>query len=304
MRKVHFIQADVFSDSPFGGNPVVVVPEAAGMSSADMQALARGMSFAETAFVLPPTLDGVAFALRCFTPTTEVAYSGHPLLGATYVMAVTGRLALTGATSQAYVQVGRERVPILVFRSGDEVTRLAITEQPARFVRVVDDLGELAAALSIDPLEILQTGLPIEVVETGLACLIVPVRALATVREMMPVPQVLDKVLRSAGGVCALVFARETLAPANDTHVRVFAPPLGITEDPATGTANGALAAYLWRHGIVRPTAGGGARLRSEQGSEIGRPSVVEIEVRSEGESLSILVGGRVARSVEGSVFF
>lgn len=303
MRKVHFIQADVFSDSPFGGNPVVVVPQAQGMSPEEMQALARGMNFAETAFVVEPTLAGAAFGLRCFTPTTEVAFSGHQVLGAAFVLAESGHLVLDRGTTQIEAEVGGDRVPVTLTRRADGmVTRVSMVEQPADFLRGVDDYGALAAALSVDPMEILHTSLPVEVILTGLACLIVPVRSLKTVRELMPMRQALDELLQGVGAVCALVFSDETLSPGNDMHVRVFAPPLGIQEDPATGSANGALAAYLWRHGVVktRPRA----HLRCEQGSEIGRPSVIEVEINTATVPMTILVGGRVARSVEGSVFF
>jgi len=303
VRKVHFIQADVFSDSPFGGNPVVVVPGAHGLTPEEMQALARGMNYAETAFVVEPTLPGAAFAVRCFTPTTEVSYSGHQLLGAAFVLADAGPAAVGPGTTQLDAEVGSELVPVTLTRDATgAVTRVATAEQAVRFGPMVDDYGSIAGALSVDPMEILHTGLPIEVVSTGLACLIIPVRALKTMRMVMPVRPVLDKVLQDAGAVCALVFANETLSPYNDVHVRVFAPPLGIHEDPATGSANGALAAYLWHHGIVK--ARPRAHLRSEQGSEMGRPSVIEIEIRADTQPLTILVGGRVARSAEGSVFF
>lgn len=302
MRKVHFIQADVFSDSPFGGNPVVVVPDARGLSGDEMRSLARGMSFAETGFIAEPSLPAAAFALRCFSPTTELDYSGHQVLGASYVMASMGRLTLTGEVTRVSVQVGQDLAEVTLSQDASgEVQRVATADQPARFGRVVDDYGAIAAALSVEPREILQTGLPPQVVETGLSCLLVPVRGLATVREMLPLRQALDELLRSVGAVCALVFTRETLAPANDLHVRVFAPPLGVDEDPATGSANGALAAYLLRHGLYQARAG--LALRSEQGSEMGRPSVVELAFAA-GSPLTILVGGHVARSIEGSVFF
>lgn len=303
MRKVHFVQVDVFSDSPFGGNPVVVVPEPATMTRDEMQALARGMNFAETAFVVAPTEPGAAFALRCFTPTTEVAYSGHQLLGAAFVMSSAGRLELTGPATAVHVQIGDRglhTVTLSVRRGG--LGRVSTTEQPAEFGPLVEDYGQLAAALSIDPMEVLQTGLPVQLVVTGLACLVVPVRSLKTIRALMPLRQAVDEILRDVGAVCVLAFTTETLAPANDVHVRVFAPPLGIEEDPATGSANGALAAYLVRHGAVsaRPVA----RLRSEQGSEMGRPSVIELEVDTRTQPPTILVGGRVAQSIEGSVFY
>jgi trans-2,3-dihydro-3-hydroxyanthranilate isomerase len=149
---------------------------------------------------------------------------------------------------------------------------------------------------------IIHTGLPVQVVATGLACLIVPVSTLADVRAIMPVEQTLHELLIDAEAACALVFTQETLSPTNDVHVRVFAPPLGIAEDPATGTANAALAAYLIKHGVW--LADPKLRVKSEQGSEVGRPSVIELTVDASSEPMTVLVGGRVAKSVEGTVFY
>jgi trans-2,3-dihydro-3-hydroxyanthranilate isomerase len=303
VRKVHFIQADVFSDSPFGGNPVVVVPDPGPMTSDEMQSLSRGMNFAETAFVVEPTLEGADFAVRCFTSTTELAYSGHQLLGAAYVMASGGRVNLSGASSELSVQVGKSLQPVLVNTDPERgITRVSTVECPVVLRGGHDNFGQLAAALSIDPMAIVQTGLPVEVVETGLACLIVPVNNLATVRDMMPMTQALDEILQDLGAACCLAFCKDTLSPINDYHVRVFAPPLGILEDPATGSANGALSSYLVRHGAV--IANPKASLRCEQGSELGRPSVVEVEIDTSFTPPRILVGGRVQRSIEGSVFY
>jgi trans-2,3-dihydro-3-hydroxyanthranilate isomerase len=175
-------------------------------------------------------------------------------------------------------------------------------ERGAVFRTPVADIRPVTTALSVDPMAILQTGLPVQVVETGLACLIVPIRGLREVTELLPVRQTVHELLTDVGASCLLAFCTETLAHANDVHVRVFAPPLGIAEDPATGTANAALAAYLVRHGarIASP----GLRLRSEQGSEVGRPSVIEMSVDTGSEPASILVGGRVAKSAEGAVFY
>jgi trans-2,3-dihydro-3-hydroxyanthranilate isomerase len=278
------------------------VPDPGDVRADEMQALARGMSFAETAFVVPPTDPRAAFALRCFTPTTEVSYSGHQLLGAAYVLAAEGRLALDGPVTRVEAQIGGQVYPVALTASGGEVSRVSVVERPAEFLGSVDDFGALAAALSIGPMEILEAGLPAQVVRTGLSTLIVPVVRLATVRELMPVPQALDELLHDLGAVAALVFSRQTLSAANDVHVRVFATPLGIDEDPATGTANGALAAYLVRHGAV--AAKPRLKLRSEQGTEMGRPSIIELEVDAATDPPVIHVGGRVAKSVEGSVFY
>lgn len=302
MRKIRFVQADVFSDSPFGGNPVVVVPDSGAMTTEEMAALARGMAFSETAFVVAPSNPQAAFALRCFTPTTEVAFSGHQLLGAAYVLAGLGRLEITGDRSESYAQVGDGLHSIVLRHPAGSVDYCAIVETVIRRGEPVADVTAVAAALSLDPLNIARTGLPVQVVETGLACLLVPVATIEAIRDLMPAFQTVDQLLHDLGAQCMVAFSLETLARANTTHVRVFAPPLGINEDPATATANAALAAYLVAHGAVKNETQ--VRIRNEQGSEMGRPSVIEVVVDTSTEPMTMLVGGRVARSIEGTVFF
>jgi trans-2,3-dihydro-3-hydroxyanthranilate isomerase len=211
-------------------------------------------------------------------------------------------MAIEGEATELYVEVGGVPHPVTLQHPAGRVANVAMVEQPAEFGARLQDFGAVAAALSVDPMDILRTSLPVQIVNTGVNTLIVPIDALATVRDLLPVAPAVDELLRSVGASCLLVFTRDTLSPANDLHVRVFAPPLGISEDPATGSANGALAAYLVRHGeiLARPIA----KLRSEQGSEMGRPSVIEIQVDTSTTPPTVLIGGRVASSVEGSVFY
>lgn len=305
MRKVQFIQADVFTDSPFGGNPVVVIPHPGEMSPDQMQRVARGMSHAETSFVVAPNDPAAAFGLRCFTPTTEVVYSGHQLLGTAYVLAESGMLAIEGGRADVVVEIGDELRPVTLRRSKPGGPMHVATEVVAAEVLGPVDpshSSRIAAALTLDPAQILGTSLPATLVRTGLTCLIVPLGSLATVRDLLPVGQSVEDLLHDFGAGCLLAFSRETLHSGNHVHVRVFAPPLGVDEDPATGSANGALAAFLHHHSLLlgRPPF----KLRCEQGYEMGRPSLVEVEVDVSRSAPTIRVGGNVVRSLEGTVFY
>jgi trans-2,3-dihydro-3-hydroxyanthranilate isomerase len=305
VRKVQFIQADVFTDSPFGGNPVVVIPHPGEMSPDQMQRVARGMSHAETSFVVPPNAAGAAFGLRCFTPTTEVVYSGHQLLGTAYVLAETGQLPLAGGRADVVVEIGDELRPVSLRRpKADGAMHVSTEVVASEILGPVDpsQSSRIAAALTLDPAQILGTALPPTLVRTGLTCLVVPMGSLATMRDLLPVGQAVEDLLHDLGAGCLLAFSRETIVPGNHVHVRVFAPPLGIDEDPATGSANGALAAFLAHHNLLlgRPPF----KLRCEQGYEIGRPSLVEVEIDVTGAVPAIRVGGNVVRSLEGTVFF
>lgn len=308
MRKVKFIQADVFTASPFGGNSVVVIPDPGPMSSDDMLRLARGMNFSETSFVVPTTSPEAAFGIRCYTPTTEVVYSGHQLIGTAYVLADLGRVALHGPRTEVVAEVGGDLRPVIfeveIDAQGGVIPRVSTELRPPSFTHTVgaDGYGEVAAALSVDPMIILNAGLPMQLVTTGLACLVVPMSSLSALRDLMPLDQTLDEILQELGADCALAFCKDTLSPANDLHVRVFAPPLGVTEDAATGAANGALAAYLMRHGELEVRDR--VQLRCEQGSEMGRPSVIEVSIDAAYDPPKIHVGGRVSLSAEGTIFY
>jgi len=304
MGKLRFIQVDVFTASPFGGNPVVVILDPGGVTAEQMQRVARGMNFAETSYVVPPSRPGAQFAVRGFTPTTEVAYSGHQLLGTAAVLAESGRLALEDGTGEVLAEMGGRTWPVTVELAGGRVRHVSVVARPAkvRATLPADRVAEVAEALSVAPAAILGAGLPLEVVESGLVCLVVPVAHLEGARSLMPVEQAVDGLLQALGADCLIAFCRETLAADRAAHTRVFAPPLGVFEDAATGAANGALAAYLLRHGGIDGPPGG--RIRFEQGSEVGRPSLIELTVDAATDPPTIHVGGAVARSAEGAVFF
>jgi PhzF family phenazine biosynthesis protein len=231
-----------------------------------------------------------------------VAISGHQVLGAAFVLAESGRIPLEGSETEIIAEVGGSTHTVLLRHPAGEVDHVCMVETIARFHEPRADFAATSAAVSLDPIATLRTGLPVQIVETGLRCLLLPVEHMAAVRELMPVPQAVDELLEDLGAHCLVAFTLETMARGNAAHVRVFAEPLGIREDPATATANAALAAYLVRHGAV--AAAGGVTLRFEQGSEMGRPRIVEAAVDDSSEPMTVLVGGKVARSVDGTVFF
>ena len=153
----------------------------------------------------------------------------------------------------------------------------------------------------------LETGLPVQVVSTGVPQMMVPVRSLAEVHSLDASrlnTAALNRVCRAVGTECVMVFTFQTEQPQADVHVRMFAPLLGVPEDPATGSANGALGAYLVRHRAL-PLTGPTVSIVSEQGSEIGRPSRLVVEVDLVADEIgAVRVGGEVAPMLEGVVRF
>jgi trans-2,3-dihydro-3-hydroxyanthranilate isomerase len=308
MNSYRFLQVDVFSDRPFGGNPLAVFPDAAGLTTPQMQQLALEMNLSEITFVLPPTLPEADFRVRIFTPAKEIPFAGHPVIGTHWVLAHLGYVELREPVTTVRFELGVGVLPADLHVVNGDVERVVMTQDRPRFGTALDDTSELAAALGLRSAAISGTLLPAQVVSTGLSQLIVPVQSLTDVEKMNPthlnVPA-LDALCRSIGAEeTALVFSLETVNAAADVHVRFFAPSYGILEDPATGSGNGALGAYLVKHHAVlveEPTT----HLISEQGLEIGRPSTLYLEIdSSKSEPTAVRVGGQVAPVIEGTARF
>jgi trans-2,3-dihydro-3-hydroxyanthranilate isomerase len=297
----------VFTDRPFGGNPLAVFHEAEGLSSAEMQQLAQEMNLSETTFVLPPTVDGADFKVRIFTPGSELPFAGHPVVGTHWVLARLGRVELREPVTEVRFELGVGVLPAELHVRGGRVERVVMTQGRPSFHGVLQDPSELAAALDLSPFAITETGLPVELVSTGLPQLMVPVSSLREVQRLdanrLDVGA-LNRVLGALGTACAMVFSLETENPGVTVHTRMFAPSLGVPEDPATGSANGALGAYLVRHRAV-PLGTPTTRIESEQGLEMGRPSRLGIEVDGSPEEIhAVRVGGQVVQIAEGEVRF
>lgn len=307
MKEHDFVQVDVFTDVPFGGNPLAVFPEAEGLTSEEMQKLAREMNLSETTFVLPPEAPGADFKVRIFTPAVELPFAGHPVVGTHWVLAHLGRVDLKEPVTEVRFELGVGVLPADLEVADGRVDRVVITSDQPRFLMVLEDLTELAAGLGIPAEAITDTGLPVQVVSTGMPTLMVPVRSLAEVQALdagnLNVAA-LRRACEPVGTESVLLFTFETERPEATVHVRMFAPALGVPEDPATGSANGTLGAYLVHHQAVTVSEGTNHFI-SEQGAEMGRPSTLHLLVdRAGGEVTRVRVGGQVVPVVEGTVRF
>ena len=302
MRTYRFFQVDVFTDTPFGGNPLAVFPEAEGLSDREMQQLAKEMNLSETTFVLPPVDPRADFKVRIFTPGAEVPFAGHPVLGTHFVLAQLGRIRLQAPVTRIHQEIKIGVLPVDLYVQDGRVQRVVMTQGQPEFLAECKDIPQLAAALSIEPYEIASMGLPAQVVSTGLPQLMIPVRSLKAVQNAKPNVAALLEIGPALGTDCFMLWTRETLSPRNTLHTRMFASGLGILEDPATGSANGELGAYLIQYGVI-PPGQPTAEMVSEQGYEIDRPSTVYIEVDGAPNAITqVRVGGQVVPLIEGTV--
>src|SRR5438874_7843778 len=270
MTRYEYRLVDVFTDRAFGGNPLAVFREPGGLDAKTMQAIAKELHLSETTFVLKPSSAAADHRVRMFTPDTELPFAGHPTLGTTYVLSDgkdgTTRLeegvgVIRVTIREGFVQMDQ---PLPAF-SGTTISRKA----------AADALG-----LAVEEV---RSDVPIQMGSSGLPYLFVPLSNMKAVRRA-----------RRPNGLDANVYVFAMSAERSGSHVhgRMFDQGLGIGEDPATGSAQGPLGAYLVAHELVQvaPTT----RIRSEQGFEIGRPSILDIEVDRIGAAIAaVRVGGR-----------
>ncbi len=299
-----FFQLDVFTREPLAGNPLAVFPDADGIDTATMQALAREMNLSETTFVLPSSI--ATARVRFFTPTSEIPLAGHPTIGTWWLLA---ELGLTGDSrrdglSRVTQETGRGVLPVEIGLVGGAPARVVMTQALPTNGAIVSDIAGLGVALGGDEHTVMPIPAP-QVVSTALPQLMVPV-ASEDVLASLPsggTGMSLASRLRELGTDCAMCFAPPVSDHLTRLTCRMFAPGIGVPEDPATGSAAGALGAYLVSHGMVE-AVDGTVHLVVEQGGCIGRPSVIHVEVRVSGRNAitEVRVGGEAIRVIEGEV--
>lgn len=295
MSDYRYYWVDVFAEARFGGNPLVVFPEAEGLSSELMQQLAREFNLSETTFVTSVAAEGAArpdFDVRIFTPGREIPFAGHPTLGTAWVLRQhfglkTGKLSL-------HEGVGQVPVCFLAAEGGREVLELETAVAP-EYAPLPLSKAELADFLGLQASEIGIDGLEPEIVSCGLPYALVPIRSLAAIQRARYIWSQDHPLLRRDPALREVyLFCPETVLPGRDFHVRMFAPGVGVPEDPATGSAAATLAAYLMRH--MQEGAEGPWQL--EQGLELGRPSLLQIRAQAG----RIFVAGQVHLLGQGEI--
>ncbi len=303
-RTLKFYQADVFTDEPFGGNPVAVVLDAAELTDEELQKIAREMNLSETVFVLPPADAKAAAKVRIFTPRQEIPFAGHPVLGTFFVLGQLKLVALTEPVTHLFYECNIGVFPIEVRSHKGEILRIVMTQPKPEFLGKVDSpdgILEIAKALGVDKRVIVDTKFPVEVVSTGLPSLIVPMRTLTAVRSIVPHITMINDLCARHGANGIMVFTTITVDEFSSVHTRMFAPPVGILEDPATGSASGALGAYLVQNGVVEVAIT--TEIIAEQGYEVDRPSRIIIQVESDDDVIQeVKVGGEVVMVIEGTI--
>ena len=305
-RRFQFYKADVFTDQAFGGNPVAVIPDAEDLTDREFQQIAREMNLSETVFVVPPTDPAAIVKLRIFTPTQAIPFAGHPVIGTFFVLSLLKRFPLQEPVTRFMFEcnIGLFPVELVVFKGF--VEQVIMSQPEPEFLGMVDDLQdlyEISRALGLNKTNIVDTYLPVEIVSTGLPVVIVPVRTLTAVKSIQVDLTGVNAICDRLGVNGMMVFTPITVEDWADVHTRMFAAPIGIFEDPATGSSSGALGAYLVKNGVV--DVGPTTEIVMEQGYEIDRPSRILVQVFSDDDKIQqIKVGGQVVMVAEGKLLF
>ncbi len=274
--KVDFVTCDVFTSRPFAGNPLLVVPDARGLSTGQMQAIAREINYSESTFVLPPDDPGHAYRQRTFVPFKEIPYAGHPTVGTAVVMAAEGKIGTRGE-ERIEIEVGFGPLTLDLIREGGKVRRVRMTQGTPVWETPVTDpalRARAAAAIGLPP-DALHPDLPLQVVSTGNRTLVLPLGTVAAVAGASADTRALNALEKELDVLIAYLFALDE----GRIHARAFCPGAGVPEDPATGSGAGPLGIYLALHGAL---PGGGAFF-IDQGIEMGRPSEIEVTVERSG---------------------
>lgn len=280
---VGFRLVDAFTETPFEGNQLCVVPETPdGLTTERMAMLALEINFSETTFV---TESGPAgYRVRIFTPDAELPFAGHPTIGTAYTLASEGR---TSSTTIQTTSIGDVPVEVDLDRGF-----AWMTQPPPEIGPAFDDRSLVAEASGLQP-DDLADDHPMQVISTGLAPLLVPVRDEATLRRAERHEPAVKRATEASGGECLYLFA---IRGDGDVMARMFDASFGVGEDPATGSAAGPLGVYLASRGL----AGLPGDAVVAQGELVGRPSFLHLDVRPDGDPWTVRVGGGVRIVGEG----
>lgn len=297
--KRRFHTLDVFTTTVLAGNPLAVVSDADGLDGAAMQKIAREFNLSETVFVLPPRDPTNTARLRIFSPAAELAFAGHPTVGAAILIAALRAPELAGGRDLLVVleeEVGPIRCTVRLPREGAPFCYFDLPRLPEKLADA--DAADLAAALSLNQSDIGFDDHRPQVWSAGTPFCCVPVKGLDAIARARPDASLLRGAV--AGGRGAFLYTRETADPAHSVHARMFGAGLGVAEDPATGSAAAAFAG----HAVAFEKPEDGAHdLVIEQGCEMGRPSRIVLGLTVErGALVAATIGGHAVRVSEGTL--
>jgi trans-2,3-dihydro-3-hydroxyanthranilate isomerase len=294
MAGLTFYVLDVFAEEKYSGNQLAVVREASGLSDKDMQRIAKEMNYSETTFIMSDQEREGGYDVRIFTPDKEVPFAGHPTLGTAYLIQheIIGK-----PVEKVVLNLKIGQIPVTFKYTGKDVREMFMKQNQPDFGETYEP-SIMAQILDLEENDI-DKGTPIEEVSTGLPFIIIPLKNLDTIQRCRLNEDRFYEFFGKTEAKALLMFCPEAYDKANDLNVRVFAHFYGVPEDPATGSANGCLAAYLVKHRYFGKSH---LDIRVEQGHEIGRPSLLYLKGDGNDTKIDVFVGGNTILVAKGKL--
>jgi trans-2,3-dihydro-3-hydroxyanthranilate isomerase len=294
MQKLTFYIVDVFAEKKYAGNQLAVVRDAKTLSDSEMQKIAKEMHFSETTFILSDRKRDGGYDVRIFTPENELPFAGHPTLGTAYVIQ---REIVKDHIAEIVLNLKVGKIPVTFSYVKGRADVLWMKQVKPTFGQIFD-AEPLSKVLNLDAKD-LDSTYPIEEVSTGVPFIIVPLKSLSALKKARLARDEYFELIKNTNAKSILVFCPQTRAAENSLSVRVFTEYYGIPEDPATGSGNGCLAAYLVKHRYFGKNK---IDIRVEQGYEIGRPSLLLLRAEDRKGEIEVHVGGRVEMVARGKL--
>jgi len=294
MEKPIFYIVDVFAEEKFTGNQLAVFRFTKKLSDSEMQRIAKEMNYSETTFIISDEEQDGGYYVRIFTPDTELPFAGHPTLGTAFVIQ---HEIIKEPINQIILNLKAGQIPVS-FSYTEEHSNILWMKQLQPIFGETFDAELISEVLSLDERDI-DDNYPVQEVSTGLPVIIVPLKTLDAVKRARIVRTKCFEFTQDIHAKTILIFCPETYKSKNDLNVRFFADHYGIPEDPATGSANGCLAAYLVKHSYFGKDQ---INIRVEQGYEIRRPSLLLLKAEKKKEKISVYVGGKVEMIAKGEL--
>ncbi len=283
-----FYIVDVFAEEKYAGNQLAVVRGGGDLPDDTLQKIASEMNYSETTFIISEEERDGGYDVRIFTPEEEIPFAGHPTLGTAFVLR---QEILASPVERLTLNLGAGRIPVTF---GDV---LWMEQLPPTFGDTLDP-ALAARALGLDASDI-REDYPVQEVSTGLPFVVAPLKSLDVLKRCRLDGDAFAGLVEEMEARSILVFAPEPHEEGNDLSARMFAPALGVPEDPATGSANGCLAGYLVEHRYLGTNS---IDVRVEQGYEIRRPSLLYLQARRSDAGISVSVGGKVQMVARGEL--
>jgi trans-2,3-dihydro-3-hydroxyanthranilate isomerase len=282
---LRFYIVDVFAERKYSGNQLAVFRDCARLSTDGMQRIAQEMHYSETTFITSEDPRDGGYGVRVFTPASELPFAGHPTLGTAYIIQ-SQLIGMPVPEVKLNLKVGQ--IPVSFSYANGNADVLWMRQKQPEFGRKFDR-DRVARLLSLEPSQI-DPRFPVMQVSTGIPFVIVPLKSLKAIKRVKLDQPEASKFLKSTSTTGILVFTPETYAEENDLNVRVLGVE-AIPEDPATGSGNGCLAAYLVRERYLGTER---IEVKVEQGYEIDRKSLLLLRAKKTSRGIEVNVGGRV----------